>query len=175
MKVRLTATGQREDGKSVFVSDQQREPVMPVILGGNEVFELWGSETVSQLPTDGGAPRVHGFFPPPEGFRFNVWSIPPADHVAPAIEDFDAAVAECDVLIPGMTDAVTDAEGMHMTDTIDCLYILEGEVELTLDSGEAKTFSKGDCIIQNGTNHSWSNKGSETCVLLTAFLGARRA
>ncbi|HEY4280176.1 MAG TPA: cupin domain-containing protein [Conexibacter sp.] len=173
MAFRLVVTGQR-DGRSTFVSDVQQEAVVPRLLGGNEIFELWGADTLPALPSDGTPTQAEGFFPPAEGFRFTIWTIPPAGHEPEPIVDMDEAITECDRLVPGMTSAVTDAEGMHATDTVDCIYIIAGEVDLTLDGGETKRLRTGDCVVQNGTNHAWVNKGVERCVLLTAFFGALR-
>ncbi len=175
MGIRRVVTGQRPDGTSVYVSDEVVEPVLPPLLGGNEVFQLWGSDTATALPTDGAQPAHHGFFPPADGYRVHVFTIPPQSYVAPEIEDFDAALAETERLTPGMTGAVTDNAGMHFTDTIDLLYMMAGEVHLELDGGETKILRKGDLIIQNGTNHAWHNRHpDEKAEILLVFLGARR-
>jgi quercetin dioxygenase-like cupin family protein len=46
---------------------------------------------------------------------------------------------------------------MHRTVSLDYGVVLEGEVELVLDSGEARTMKRGDVAIQRGTNHAWRN------------------
>lgn len=46
---------------------------------------------------------------------------------------------------------------MHRTVSLDFGVVLEGEVELVLDSGEAKTLRRGDVAVQRGTNHAWRN------------------
>ncbi len=50
---------------------------------------------------------------------------------------------------------------MHRTVSLDYGVVLEGEVELTLDSGEARVMRRGDTAIQRGTMHEWRNP-SET-------------
>lgn len=50
---------------------------------------------------------------------------------------------------------------MHRTITVDYGIVLEGEVILTLESGEERTLRKGDTVVQRATMHSWRN-GSET-------------
>jgi uncharacterized cupin superfamily protein len=175
MGIRRVVTGQRADGTSVYVSDEVVEPVLPPLLGGNEVFQLWGADTATSLPTDGGEPAHDNFFPPADGYRLHVFTMPPQSFAAPEIQDFDAALAETERLTPGMTGAVTDNSGMHYTDTVDLLYIMSGEVHLELDGGETKILRKGDVIIQNGTNHAWYNRhGTEKAELLLVFIGARR-
>ncbi|KAI9708378.1 MAG: hypothetical protein M1820_004082 [Bogoriella megaspora] len=46
---------------------------------------------------------------------------------------------------------------MHRTVSLDYGVVLEGEVELVLDSGETKLMKRGDIAIQRGTNHAWRN------------------
>jgi quercetin dioxygenase-like cupin family protein len=46
---------------------------------------------------------------------------------------------------------------MHRTVSLDYGVVLEGEVELVLDSGEARVMKRGDVAIQRGTNHAWRN------------------
>lgn len=49
---------------------------------------------------------------------------------------------------------------MHRTVSLDYGVVLEGEVELVLDSGETRILRKGDVAIQRGTNHAWRNTSS---------------
>lgn len=46
---------------------------------------------------------------------------------------------------------------MHRTVSLDYGVVLEGEVELVLDSGEKRLMKRGDVAIQRGTNHAWNN------------------
>lgn len=46
---------------------------------------------------------------------------------------------------------------MHRTVSLDYGIILEGEVDLILDSGEVRTMKRGDMAIQRGTMHAWRN------------------
>lgn len=46
---------------------------------------------------------------------------------------------------------------MHRTVSLDYGVVLEGEVELVLDSGEARRLRRGDVCVQRGTNHVWRN------------------
>lgn len=50
---------------------------------------------------------------------------------------------------------------MHRTMTVNIGIVLEGTVELHLDSGEVRTMKKGDSYTQRGTMHSWKNPGEE--------------
>jgi quercetin dioxygenase-like cupin family protein len=46
---------------------------------------------------------------------------------------------------------------MHKTASLDYGIVLEGEIELVLDSGETRLMRKGDVCVQRGTNHAWRN------------------
>lgn len=46
---------------------------------------------------------------------------------------------------------------MHRTISLDYGIVLEGEIELILDSGESRVMKRGDISVQRGTNHSWRN------------------
>lgn len=47
---------------------------------------------------------------------------------------------------------------MHRTVSLDYGVVLEGEIELLLDSGESRVMKRGDVSIQRGTNHQWKNR-----------------
>ncbi|KAF5642014.1 cupin domain protein [Fusarium sp. NRRL 52700] len=51
---------------------------------------------------------------------------------------------------------------MHRTISLDYGVVLEGEIELILDSGEKRVMRRGDISIQRGTNHAWKNRSSES-------------
>jgi quercetin dioxygenase-like cupin family protein len=174
MGIRRLVTAQRADGTSVFAEDAEVEAVQPLLLGGNEIWELWGDDGVPQVPTDGTPPTATTFFPAPGGYRMGMWTIAPTGHEPPAVE-LDAGIAEAEEMLPGVTAAVTDKEGQHVTDTIDLQFVLEGTVTLRLDSGEEKDVAPGSLIVQNGTNHQWLNRHeTEWVKILSVFVGAER-
>ncbi|KAJ4295313.1 CAAX farnesyltransferase (FTase) subunit beta [Kalmusia sp. IMI 367209] len=47
---------------------------------------------------------------------------------------------------------------MHRTVSLDYGVVLEGQVDLLLDSGEQRTMKVGDVAIQRGTMHQWINR-----------------
>jgi quercetin dioxygenase-like cupin family protein len=46
---------------------------------------------------------------------------------------------------------------MHRTVSLDYGVVLEGEVELILDSGETRVLKRGDVCVQRATMHAWRN------------------
>lgn len=49
---------------------------------------------------------------------------------------------------------------MHRTVSLDYGVVLEGEVDLVLDSGESRAMRRGDVSVQRGTNHLWRNRSA---------------
>ncbi|KAA8647731.1 hypothetical protein EYZ11_000234 [Aspergillus tanneri] len=50
---------------------------------------------------------------------------------------------------------------MHRTRSLDYGIVLEGEIEMMLDSGEKRLLKRGDIAVQRATMHQWRNP-SET-------------
>jgi len=46
---------------------------------------------------------------------------------------------------------------MHRSNTLDYVFIIDGELELTLDSGEKRVMKRGDVCVQRASQHSWKN------------------
>jgi mannose-6-phosphate isomerase-like protein (cupin superfamily) len=49
--------------------------------------------------------------------------------------------------------------------------VLSGEMTMLLDEGEV-VLRAGDILVQRGTAHAWSNRGSEPVVMAVVILGA---
>lgn len=174
MEVRRVVTGHDADGKAVFVSDEMVPPIVPSLLPGNEFHRLWGADEPARFPDDGARPHAPQYFPPLGGFRFGFFTIPPDGGAgAPAGLDMGAALAELDELLPGLAGHMErDNPGMHTTATIDFEVVLSGSCTLELDDGATVDFHPGDTVVQNGTRHKWTNRGSEPCVLAVVLIGA---
>lgn len=46
---------------------------------------------------------------------------------------------------------------MHKTVSLDYGVVLEGVIQLELDSGEKRIMRRGDVCVQRATNHAWRN------------------
>ncbi|KAF4922906.1 hypothetical protein CGCVW01_v004994 [Colletotrichum viniferum] len=55
---------------------------------------------------------------------------------------------------------------LHRTESIDTGVLVEGELELFLDSGETRVLKRGDVIVQRGTLHGWRNRSDKTTARL---------
>jgi mannose-6-phosphate isomerase-like protein (cupin superfamily) len=176
MDIRRVVTGHDEKGKSIFVSDEPLTPVTLSALPGAEFHKVWGGDEAPTFP-DGGSALPHvTYFPPVGGFRFGLFTLPPAGvAAAPADLDVGAALAEMEEKLPGLQAVMEpDDPGMHTTDTVDYEVVLSGEVVLELDDGAETVLRPGDSVVQNGTRHRWHNRGDEPAVLAVAIVGAHR-
>ncbi|KAJ5368566.1 uncharacterized protein N7496_008326 [Penicillium cataractarum] len=59
---------------------------------------------------------------------------------------------------------------MHRTVSIDLVVVIEGEIELELDSGEKKLLCPGDTVVQRGTMHRWTNPSNTKPARMLAVL-----
>ena len=87
--------------------------------------------------------RQLGTPPPPNGTRFTVNDIP-----------------------PGRTGP------MHRTETIDYVIVLSGEIEMKTDDSTVK-LRAGDVLVQRGTNHAWTNRGTEPARVAFILIDAK--
>jgi mannose-6-phosphate isomerase-like protein (cupin superfamily) len=61
---------------------------------------------------------------------------------------------------------------MHKTATIDYIVVLKGEIWAVMDKGET-LLRPGDVLVQRGTNHSWSVRGKEPCIIAAVLVSAQ--
>jgi quercetin dioxygenase-like cupin family protein len=151
MTIRRLVTGHDDRGRSVVVSDG-RPP-------WSKVFEH----------TPGFASTM-------------VWRTPPKparphDGIDPtrAVETFvpAAAGAEHAEQSPGLVEHFErDNPGMHTTPTVDYAIVLEGEIWLELDDGQATLLKQHDITVQNATRHAWRNKSNAPAKLAFILIGA---
>lgn len=174
MKVRRVVTGHDARGRAVFVSDEEVEPITAALAPGAQWHHLWGADEKATFPDDGRRPEVTSYFPPLEGFRFDVFTVPPnAQAVLPEDLDLEAALAEFQERLPGLAEYLEpENPGMHTTATLDVGVVVSGEATLELDDGATVTLRAGDTYVMNGARHRWSNHGEVPAVLVITLMGA---
>jgi hypothetical protein len=102
--------------------------------------------------------------PPPGGTIFRVVEFPPDRTVG----EFDRGAAFAAMgARHAMDPDGARHPGMHRTATVDYAIVLSGEIWAIMDEGET-LLRAGDCLVQRGTNHAWSNRGDAAC--LVAFI-----
>jgi hypothetical protein len=174
MNARRVVTGHDPDSNAVFASDSVVEPRgVPGV--GFEFLKLWGADSLPSFP-DSGSPAAHrDYFPPVGGFRFGIFTIPPARATPLAPEERKSVLAQMEQLFPGLPAHMEASHpGMHTSDSIDFGYVISGSIWLELDGGSMKELHAGDTYVQNGTRHAWRNRSSEPCSILVVLLGTRR-
>jgi quercetin dioxygenase-like cupin family protein len=60
---------------------------------------------------------------------------------------------------------------MHKTATVDYIIVIKGEIWAIMEKGET-LLKPGDVLVQRGTNHSWSVRGNEPCVIAAVLVSA---
>lgn len=96
-----------------------------------------------------------------------IWSTDrtPADiAIGESVEDLGARIIGTAPPANGTRFAVIDfppgnAPRMHRTETIDYVIVLEGEIEMDMDTSTVK-MKAGDVMVQRGTNHAWANRSN---------------
>ena len=94
MSVRRVVTGHDRDGKAIFVSDEQVDPVTVALRPDRAYHRLWGADQLPTFPDDGRPPEQHNYFPPVGGYRFGLFTVLPGTTSAPDGLDRQAALAE---------------------------------------------------------------------------------
>jgi mannose-6-phosphate isomerase-like protein (cupin superfamily) len=171
-RTRLVITGNNDKGKSVIVSDDDsRRMRVFERYGGSAVTDLWMTTSMpadNERIEDPGS-RDFTIEPPSRGTVFRVIEYPP-DTVRLANMDREAAFREM-----GASHAMVKEDarhpGMHRTDTLDYVVILSGEIYAVMDEDEV-LLKAGDCLIQRGTNHAWSNRTDQPCRIAFVLIDA---
>jgi quercetin dioxygenase-like cupin family protein len=70
-------------------------------------------------------------------------------------------------LQPGNTPRV------HRTDSLDYAVIMQGEIDMELETGAITHLKAGDVVVQRGTVHNWINNGTEPCVIAFVLIAAK--
>jgi mannose-6-phosphate isomerase-like protein (cupin superfamily) len=179
MDIRRVVTGHSPVGKAIFVSDSKVAGYQPALMPGAEFHSLWASDGPITYPNDGSQPTSFGYFPTPGGHRFGFFTLPPAAVAETPLDpslDLNAALADVEAHLPGLLGHMEpDNPGMHTTDTTDFEVVISGEVCLELDDGSEVLLKPGDTVVQNGTRHRWTNRGTVPAVVALFAVGANRA
>lgn len=179
-KVRMIVTHVKDDGSST-ATEHTVEEVSQNDENGNPIFRgslLYGtpdgvSKVGSAVPDDN---RFDPFYSGPGGSRFTVFSFLPeswSKNTGDESGQSEHAQDDDGGMSTLMDHFDKDRPGMHITDTLDYVYIISGEVGLALDDGEI-LLKPGDTVVQRGTWHAWRNHTETPCVVAAVLIGAER-
>lgn len=169
---RRVVTGHDENGKATVIMDSEatcvlERPNRPGVMLTN----LWQADSSpAQMerhddPVEG--PLV--LQPPKNGSVFRVVQFNPEDPEVLAKLDGAAAFAEMGAganIVQGARHPF-----MHRTDSLDYTVVLSGEIYMMMDE-EEYLLKAGDTVVQQGTNHAWSNRGTEPCLIAFILVDA---
>ncbi len=166
-KIRRVVTGHDARGRSVILNDGPSPHVLTLPSRPDfALTNLWVTDRTpaSNAGTADAAARPVVLEPPKNGTIFRVVEFPPDQ--APGGFDRKAAFAAMGAGHAMDPDA-SRHPGMHKTDTVDYALVLSGEIWALMDEGET-LLRAGDTLVQRGTNHAWSNRSGQPC--LVAFI-----
>ena len=157
--VRRVVTGHDAAGNPVIVSDGAPARVIDA-PNGFAVSDLYWLDGHATDAAAGGDPSDGPFVlePPPGGVSVRMIRFPGNAPGTP-VDDHWVRVGGDD----------PDRPGMHTTDTLDFMVVLDGEIVLGLDDGEHR-LGPGDTVIQRGTPHRWRVAGEHPCTYATCLI-----
>jgi mannose-6-phosphate isomerase-like protein (cupin superfamily) len=172
--VRRIVTIDDADGRSKPLSigpvlDVGRDPARP----GYASSHIWAAG-IHAREADVRKVRTHpAIEPPSKGSICRVVTFPPDAVYAGKVGAAEVAAFFAAAGSPHASTYSPKAPHPYMqkTQTLDFCLILEGSITLVLDTQEVD-LEAGDTVIQRGTNHAWSNRSSEPCVIAFTLIDA---
>ena len=170
-RVRRVVTGHDAGGKSMFLIDGPAPNVKEMAsMPGLALTDLWetkGAPARNEGAADD-ADRPVRLEPPKNGTIVRIVEFPP-DAAWRGRTDGRAGF---DSISAGHAqDAHSSDPMMHKTASVDYIIVLKGEIHAIMDRGET-LLKAGDVLIQRGTNHSWSVRGNEPCIIAAVLVSA---
>ena len=171
-RVRRVLTGHDAEGKSTIIADGQAPNVKEMAsMPGLALTDLWetgGAPATNEGHGDAAARPVR-LEPPKNGTLFRIVEFPPDSqwrNRADARQAFDSIAAG------HAPDKSSSDPMMHKTNTVDYIIVLKGEIHAIMEKGET-LLKAGDVLVQRGTNHSWSVRGNEPCIIGVVLVNAK--
>ncbi len=143
---RRIVTGVNQAGRSKVVTDGPAPT--------SWCTELWATSADKPLGLDPAEIRPT-LMPPAKGTRWRMVDIPPDSTVRQSVR---ASAVE------GVSE-----DGWHTTNTVDYVFILDGDITLELDDAKVE-LHPGDCVVQRATNHRWRNHGTRPARMVAVMI-----
>ena len=169
---RRVVTGHDAKGRSVVLMDGESPYSFSLEkAGGLQLTELWETRSSPADNSDAkdAADHERRIAPVDGGTVFRIIEYPP-DRVRLATLAPDTFFAEMGA--QAADPARRRHPGMHRTHTLDYCVVLSGEIWAVMDEGEV-LLRAGDCLVQRGTNHAWSNRTDEPCTIAFVLISAK--
>lgn len=173
--IHRVVTGHDASGRAVVVSDGALAVVKELeAIPGTVFHEVWNT-TASPVIDNGADPTTGPIVlpPPPGGTRIRFVDIPPdtEDFLSGGASKMGAAFTEIGDAKASTVVGDSPHPLMHRTESIDYGIVIDGEMTLVLDRGEA-LLKPGSVVIQRGTNHAWANRSGKPCRMLFVLIDA---
>jgi mannose-6-phosphate isomerase-like protein (cupin superfamily) len=153
--MRRIVTGFDEQGRPGIIFDGEPPTVMD--FGSIVTTEIWVTDSTPPATTgEDTSLREWEIDPPTHGAAFRIVKI------MPVVEEEKPA--------PG--EGEPEFLGEHITETVDFVVVLSGEITMTI-GGREETLRAGDTVVQQATPHDWVNRGSEPCILAGVLVSTR--
>jgi quercetin dioxygenase-like cupin family protein len=171
-KIRRVVTGHKDGVATVIMDNEAASILQRPNRPGVTLTNLWQVDSIPAKmerhdnPVDG--PLI--LHPPKDGSIFRIVQFDPEDPEVLATLDGKSAFAE----MGAGTNVVEGARHpfMHRTDSVDYAVVLTGEIYMMMDEDEC-LLKAGDTVVQQGTNHAWSNRGTEPCQIAFILVDAK--
>ena len=169
--VRRIVTGHDDEGRSVFLEDGPApNGFSPSHSPNVGLTNLWLLDAIPASNKAGeGDPTARPFKlePPAAGNVVRIVEFPPDKernygNQAEVFRQYGASQAH---------DGAARHPGFHKTHSVDYAVVIEGEIWALMDVGET-LMQAGDVLVQRGTNHSWSVRGNEPCIIAAVLVSA---
>jgi mannose-6-phosphate isomerase-like protein (cupin superfamily) len=174
-KIRRVVTGHDADGKAVVTSDG----FAPVVFtaekrpgyASTEIWRTLATPAPITADMDDPTPGPRRQLPTPRGSVIRINTLAPESDAVRSLSPDEAQNVFASL---GNSTASTFARNgrhpmMHRTQTIDYAIVLSGEITMLLDDSEV-VLKAGDVLVQCGTNHAWSNRGTVPCQIAFILL-----
>ena len=171
--MRRVVTGHNAQGKSIFLMDGPSSHVLELeAVPGLALIDLWVTDRApagGNAGTADPAARPVVLEPPSRGTIFRVVDFPPERPgvTPPDRHKLFGAMGAGHAMDP----SAARHPAMHKTSTVDYALVVDGEIWALMDEGE-RLLRAGDCLIQRGTNHAWSNRSDRSCRVAFVLVSA---
>jgi quercetin dioxygenase-like cupin family protein len=167
--MKRVVTGHDANGRAVVLIQDSPSHVVLEKAGGLRLTELWTtSDTPARFSDTDTKRRERRIEPDANGTVFRVIEYPPDAQRLKSLkpeEHFGSMGAQA-------ADAKSRRHpGMHKTKTLDYAIVLSGEIYAVLDEEEV-LLKAGDVLVQQGTNHAWSNRTDKPAVIAFVLIDA---
>lgn len=175
--MRRVVTYLRDDGTSDVASDSDVTGHAFVTVPGMRETPMWATGATGEIDRSGrdiwndDLPDLPG----PGETRFHIVQFPPDAVYSRPGHDAGSAAEELRTVSPGLAALFEPlSPGVHTTDTVDYVIVLQGGIVLELDN-ESVTLETGDVVVQNATRHAWRNPYDVAVVLGIVTVGPPRS